>query len=512
MRFTILDRSGGHPPSARNQVFLTWDNWNDYSYYTLFGIYYIDKNGDKHELESLKIGFRGQETGQRVYEPGHTFTNIGTNYFSLGSNEDYYLELNKLGAELRDEILGGLNDLAKNPLLFDLFADEDVVQVSFFRSLSPLTVVGQFRRLADGGALSTPYSFAFLLNSVAEGLPIMELLFDVVNDSVPPTNVHALIGKNGVGKTYIINAMIRSFIEEDILSNRLGHFHFEERTDNEELGRFANIVSVSFSAFDEVELIDENIVFKDGLQYSYIGLRERARSGEGYILKGPTKLAEEFIESLYICQSRSLRDRWVMAITRLQSDPLFRDTDILSLIDISNSQSQKAMALEKFRSLSSGHKIILLTITKLIDKLQERSLVILDEPEAHLHPPLLSAFARCLSDLLTKTNGVAIVATHSPVFLQEIPRTCSWKLKRSGDVMACERLRIESFGENVGTLTSDIFGLEVQDAGFYNLLTDVAERNAFDYYRIVEAFGNQLGMEARSIIMALIAQNQDPDA
>ena len=55
-----------------------------------------------------------------------------------------------------------------------------------------------------------------------------------------------------------------------------------------------------------------------------------------------------------------------------------------------------------FNGLSSGHKIVLLTITKLVEMVSEKTLVILDEPELHLHPPLLSSFIRSLSHLLIK--------------------------------------------------------------------------------------------------------------
>ena len=63
-------------------------------------------------------------------------------------------------------------------------------------------------------------------------------------------------------------------------------------------------------------------------------------------------------------------------------------------------------------------------MTHLADRVAERTLVLIDEPETHLHPPLLSAFVRAMSDLLIDRNGVAIIATHSPVVLQETPRTC----------------------------------------------------------------------------------------
>ncbi|WP_444822831.1 AAA family ATPase, partial [Vibrio parahaemolyticus] len=54
--------------------------------------------------------------------------------------------------------------------------------------------------------------------------------------------------------------------------------------------------------------------------------------------------------------------------------------------------------------MSSGHAIVLFTITRLVDTVGEKSLVLLDEPEGHLHPPLLSAFLRTLSDLLYIKN------------------------------------------------------------------------------------------------------------
>ncbi len=101
----------------------------------------------------------------------------------------------------------------------------------------------------------------------------------------------------------------------------------------------------------------------------------------------------------------------------------------------------------------------------------KKNFVLIDEPEIHLHPPLLSAFIRTLSDLLDNRNGVAIIATHSPVVLQEIPKSCVLKIERTGKITEAFRPNIETFGENVGVLTREVFGLEVLNSGFYDLLT-----------------------------------------
>jgi len=156
-----------------------------------------------------------------------------------------------------------------------------------------------------------------------------------------------------------------------------------------------------------------------------------------------------------------------------------------------------------FKNLSSGHQIVLLTITRLVESVEERTLVLLDEPESHLHPPLLSAFVRSLSELLVYRNGVAIIATHSPVILQEVPKNSVWKLRRNGAEAIAERPEIETFGENVGTLTREVFGLEVTQSGFHKLLQDAVNQNQ-NFEQTMQMFGNELGSEARAILRALI--------
>jgi predicted ATP-dependent endonuclease of OLD family len=168
----------------------------------------------------------------------------------------------------------------------------------------------------------------------------------------------------------------------------------------------------------------------------------------------------------------------------------------------------------QLESMSSGHAVVLLTITRLVARVEEKTLVLLDEPESHLHPPLLSAFVRALADLLHDRNGVAIIATHSPVVLQEIPKSCVWKIHRVGKDVTCSRPSIETFGENVGLLTSEVFSLEVIRSGFHNILAQhVAVGGTFE--DIVSEYKDQLGFEARAILRALIAnrdRSKDNDA
>lgn len=153
--------------------------------------------------------------------------------------------------------------------------------------------------------------------------------------------------------------------------------------------------------------------------------------------------------------------------------------------------------------LSSGHAIVLLTVTRLVEKVDEKTLVILDEPESHLHPPLLSAFISSLSYLLLNRNGVALVATHSPVILQEVPRSCVWKIRRIRLELQADRPELETFGENVGVLTREVFGLEVFQSGFYADLARLVEKGkSFD--EILDEYNHQIGFEGKALLNSLI--------
>jgi hypothetical protein len=281
---------------------------------------------------------------------------------------------------------------------------------------------------------------------------------------------------------------------------------------------FSNIISVTFSAFDPFEPI-KNVQNKlSSARYQYIGLK-RVRQSDDDPPKPPKSsddLAADFGQSVQlILKQASKRERWRKALTLLESDPIFKQAEIWTLIDAYQDLKEdyelkdandllRKSARKLYGKLSSGHKIVVLTITRLVETLEERSLVLLDEPEAHLHPPLLSAFIRTLTELLIDRNGVAIIATHSPVILQEVPRTCVWQLRRNGREKRIERPPAETFGENVGTLTYAVFGLEVTNSGFYKMISDAVDEG-LSYEQVRERFDGQLGDEARGIARSLIA-------
>lgn len=499
IKFKIHPYNKKIPDQGRKTVYLIPDNWNDYSFKTLFEIHAFDEDGVLHELEHIKIGFKGQteSTSTEGYlKNNQNFDALPKDCFSLGVTVDYYKKLAQLNENFKQELLSALNDLVYKPELLDEIKDEPVLATSLLRDTSWASVEGQYLRALNNQALLTDYNFEFSREKT-KNLGEISLEFKVKVESKPATNIHAIIGRNGVGKTTLLNGMIEAVT---CSSPTRGSFYEPGFFNRKPISStyFSSLISVSFSAFDPFNPPVEQSNPANGTCYYYLGFKNKVGG-----LKEIENLYEEFVSALSNClRLKDRKERWLQAIKILESDVNFANMNLSQLADINHDEA-KEDGLKRIRLMSSGHAVVLLTITKLVAHAEEKTLVILDEPESHLHPPLLSAFIRALSELLLDRNGVAIIATHSPVVLQEIPKSCVWKINRVNTATSAKRPDIETFGENVGILTREVFGLEVIKSGFHNLLAKEVESGG-SYEEIALIYGEQLGLEARVILKTLV--------
>ena len=478
-----------------------WDDW--FTYETAYTLFYGDAEKKWIPIGSVKIGQMAMKDGQRRAELADEFENLDDRFFSLGQDAEYYKKAVELG--IQDALLPRLNDIAYDNKIFRKVRLEEVTRMSLMRSVKETTIIIDFARIISRLVPLTPYDFKYIgpRQLSSEHDPI-KLDFQVVPGSNPPSNIHVLIGRNGIGKSFLLNAMIRALVTNENNENDDGKF-LDEHITNDEENLFSAVVSVTFSAFDKFEPLTNRKATRDAPTYDYVGLKNKRRSrSDNPSVKNISALAKEFSLSAQQCVNDDRLQRWQRALDMLESDPIFRISRISGLADIQDLNEFKKTAASRFRDLSPGHKIVLLTITKLVELVRERSLVLLDEPEAHLHPPLLSAFVRALSDLLNNQNGVAIVATHSPVVLQEVPAICTWQLERHNTLMTAHRPEAETFAENVGILTHRVFGLEVEEAGFYNLIRDTVIDEG-KYNAVMDEYHSRIGSEGRGLIRSLIA-------
>ncbi|GGW83685.1 DUF2813 domain-containing protein [Streptomyces galilaeus] len=511
MRFYVQPDRWGPGPGPHGAV-LVPDAWNDFSYMTMFDLWYRPEYGTPHQLGTVKLARFDQEPGPSPVEAGtETLAFPRGTWFSLGQDDLYYDHIRKLGDALRIELLEGLADVAYDLDLFDQVRNLPVTQTSLLRSVEEGTVRTQFHRIARGGARLTQFRFRYHFPSPSfqAVTPRDPLDFVVDPESTPSSNVHVLIGRNGVGKTRLMGHLAGLVVSRRVDRLDVGKIDYLPTPTAQDGEAFVNVVSVSFSAFDAfasgVEWPVESVV-----SYTHVGLVDDSHNSQP---KSRQQLAIEFLNSLNEIAAAGRYARWAECIAMLhqgENIPSFLTED---LIDTDPSApavipaDRVEQVLAQFTGLSSGHAIVMLTITRLVELVAEQSLVLIDEPEAHLHPPLLSAFVRVLSTLLTERNGVAIVATHSPVVLQEVPRDCVYKLIRTGERRRARRLKLETYGENVGVLTHEVFGLEVMESGFYSEIEKaVAELDSYE--DVVDRFEGRLGGEARGLIRVLLAEKE----
>jgi ABC-type sulfate/molybdate transport systems ATPase subunit len=157
-----------------------------------------------------------------------------------------------------------------------------------------------------------------------------------------------------------------------------------------------------------------------------------------------------------------------------------------------------------FLRLSSGHKITLHVIASLVAYAEPKSIVLFDEPESHLHPPLLATLMHGIRVVLENRDSFAVVATHSPVVVQESLARHVHVVRREGDITHIYAPSIETFGENIGTITSEIFGLTASVTDYHTALRRVAM--LYDTIEEAEtALDGSLSMQARAFVMSLLA-------
>lgn len=501
------------PSKATRCLVMLRDNWDDYGYKTTFVAHLFDDDSVSYEIGSLSIGKAKQELGYVDIDNG-IIDYLDESYFSLGS-KSYYENLKLLPKSCREHIYSVLRDMAFNQVIWAEYKNENVTQTSLLRSASVRTVEEQYRRIAHGGVILTPYRFRYQLPKFEDSIDTPTLDFEVdPEDRLPPNNIHVIIGRNGVGKSYTISRMLHAASTPNqrvVDKNGLFSYGEEDSLFSRETASFQKVISISFSAFDKFENTPDDT---EDTKFLRIGLNN--------ILEGErdtnmaVSLSEQFGKVALECITPGKIRLWKNAIETLHSDQLLRDYGFIGLdqaiedVFHGGNDAQERFIQHcqyLFDNLSSGHKIVIIAVASLIKHLEEKTLVLIDEPETHLHPPLLSAFIRTLSDLLEQQNGVAIIATHSPLVLLEVPRKCVWKLSRTDEGMKAERPRRETFGENVSVLTDEVFKLQVDDSGFHQILKQQAEKHD-SYTAALNQFEGQLGSEAKAILRGFFANKR----
>jgi len=511
MRFVVSFRTGESRTTEHYpHTVLVQDNWDDYSYKTTFQATVHLSNTDEVYLGSLKILKADQSRGFTPM-PKRVFRTLGDDFCSLGADLDYYEKLFKLGPAIYQAYLEGLGDVAFNDEIRARFEDKEGYKVSLLR------FSGALRTIADAVRLfirKTPThrrrGRGFVMRfktAVASRANSLIVDFDFRKKGSLPNRVNVLIGYNGTGKTCMLSnlAMVASGYglgdKSDFLEERAGRFVGTPPP-------FKSVVVVSYSAFDTFAIPGKNEIEKNRLQkeggifgYVYCGLRELIDGAEdAYRLKSMKEIDQDFLEAL-----KRIRRENRMSVLLDVLMPLLKDVSFqrIGITDIYAHDDERKL-LTVYQGLSSGHKVVTKMMAELTAHLDDAhpTLVLIDEPETHLHPPLLAALLKSVRLCLDHFDGYAIISTHSPVVVQETPSKYVQILKRVGEKSKIVSPSIETFGENISVITEEIFNLDDNSTDWHDTLRLLSK--SYDTSEIEELFGRRLGFVARSYIASLV--------
>jgi len=512
--------------------------WDDFGYETSAKIS-IDLEGEEKKF-FVKIHPNTDENFERIKNNRREEENVR---FLFGMSQDYYqfivdtldseddrntwFELtgdiayrgqdfinyyNKLENEWIEELKENKSKKESNLLMFNN---------SFFRDKSKVDwqeLLNALHRLTVNKSFLSNYKFTIEMKSGSfleiDVKPKDNIFVDMAGKSLPlsvSNNVFCIIGENGSGKTSFIRELAKA-IFNDSSEIKLESSGFDTQEDANIMNK---VIYCSFSPFDKEIIINSLSESDSNDKFKYIGFLEYG--------KGDKSVDEEIIKSILSTIKEIKNDMnkyslWINVMERVSFEKwiypiiyIFQD----ELVRVSKSDGASAdgydyrsfeEATKKVGNLSSGQKIFLLTISKLILNLTERTVVFVDEPELFLHPPMVKAYVRLISDLVSHVNGLGFIITHSPVTLQEFPDKCVKRAYKNdrGEYMI-EDINFRTFGENINVINDKIFNIGLQQTGYYNLIErlkfDKSAQNELDKISVFS------GSEARLLISLFLEGN-----
>jgi len=509
---------------------LEQDRGNDFGFRTLYHLHLSNSAEGKPALiGDVRILKRGQVPSGNLEIKVGLFEHLTEEFCSLGISLDYYEHLSALPADVRDMALTGLRDIVRFPDFAEGFREEPGWSTSLFRDMSEPSFLELARVILDRNYSALPRLDLERSFEMPGASPFM-FRFGLSKNRFAtelPRRIAVLIGRNGVGKSTLLARFAR-----------IAHAAPQDRSSDllSSLGRirpdgigFTRIIAINFSAFDSFQVpgvdpqerlqIASDIDSGTG-RYIFCGVRDISQElraevettpggpaenrdrRERTLLKTNSQMLEEFRRMVDSIKAGKRESLFTEVMTPLRTDVFFGN-----ISDGKDDSLLNDSFRDTFTKCSTGHKIVLHVIASLVAYTQPKSIVLYDEPETYLHPPLLAALMHSIRIVLERQDAFAIIATHSPVVLQETLARHVQVIRREGNSITAEPPAIQTFGESIGTLTAEVFVLTTNVTDYHTVLERLSRRYA-DLDQIKEVFDGEISMQSTAYLMSLFAQGE----
>lgn len=308
--------------------------------------------------------------------------------------------------------------------------------------------------------------------------------------------VHCLIGVNGVGKTQLLRGIIigaannfynkNQWLPKTIFRDKDGQMLIDEESNIKfryNFSAFSRVVAYTSDSESALPASSEI----GGFDYSFFNMNDSS-TGFSY-----DKHLSYLLASLYRSDADPLLNKWaifesavldiapasdlMIPVRSSFTDNIFildknnnkwvlvknlsgeqRILDIFGMIDPSRDLCFLSRINNQPIKLSSGQRSFFRFILHFLTHAGMGTLLLIDEPETHLHPNLISEYMMLLYSILEKTKSIAIIATHSTYVVREAPTHCVHILKKSDGRTFLESVYMNTLGANVSSLSMAVFG------------------------------------------------------
>jgi ABC-type cobalamin/Fe3+-siderophores transport system ATPase subunit len=466
------------------------------------------------------------DEGESNYLPGRNEPiNAGKSMFfsMLDDSESYRQIVKQLGVEQANNVLISINDVVASrevspqPKWLQEVAQHNSFQVGFMQHYSKFFAYHNAGSILRGLKEETLFGISKELKlefELASFESKFEVGFTFDPDSYIPKRICILIGENGLGKSQSLSNIARSLMYDK------GEFT-EMDGSRPIVNRLLAIASPgetvnTFPAERKSSRIDYRrlLTSRTRNQRTSHGFGEicvqlfRSKENDGGI-KGEMrwdiflKFLGKFDNPFEIClQVKSDSKDEVVSGTK-EYWPIMGlgmntgDHQLKILAKLSNNLQPVRYLNGVASPLSSGQVTLLKFAAIACLHIENGSLVLLDEPETHLHPNYVSLFVELLDGLLKESGSLAIIATHSPYLVREVPKSQVKVFKRTElRHVSITEPRLKTFGADIDSISHFIFEDSIMNRLGEKLIEQLAETKGTENYdRILEELQEELPVE-----------------
>lgn len=447
-------------------VLVSDDGWGDGYAHVQFNLFLYLSSNNVYSFGLVKLIKKdstmecSQEHPYFVKDDGlpDTFENLPPEFCTLGQRKEYYSKIKYACPENYMSVFVALRDAAVFSQIDDDFKNSTYYGC-LIRDNTAERNLREARLILEGVNIADRYSFDYRFKPPYSDEDVtLSFAFRHLQQYIS-RRIYAIIGKNGVGKTQFISRLPRDLSS---LSDNL--FHPRKPL-------LSKVISFSESNFDNFKEADSNT----RLNYVHCGM---VKQGDDYnIPKTKEELTSELLRA-YVKVKQFGRVRHLRKVLKR-----LLNEEILSLLFKSNSADKCEFEEQDFpelmKKMSSGESVMFYLFCKLEAEMRYDSLILLDEPETHLHPNAMSELICALDDILIEYESCCIMVTHSPLIVRELSSDCVYVMEREENELTVRKPGIETLGCNLTTLTDDIFGSREVQRNYKRRIAEMVEQTTY---------------------------------